>query len=90
VRKFGWKVVELWDDLHYPGRRQTLRTHMCAFGLHWPISFGDVGGGAYQPPDSGWSCEMCGHERLPYRAVWWPIRDIPIRIAIWRDERRAA
>jgi hypothetical protein len=67
-----WKLVEVWDDLHYPGsRRQALRRGLCSFGLHWPITYWACGGGYSGPPEYGWACEQCGHERLPYRAPLW-------------------
>jgi hypothetical protein len=68
-----WKFVELWDDLHYKGRLRTLRRHMCAFGLHHPITFWGCGGGYSSPVEDGWACELCGHERLPYRAFLWRV-----------------
>lgn len=68
---FVWKLVELWGDLHYPGRRYTLRNALCNFGLHYPITFWDCAGGYDRPKEWGWACETCGHERLPYRAWLW-------------------
>lgn len=68
-----WKVVELWDDLHYPNRRRTLRTHACNFGLHWPISFWANRGGEWEPPVDNWACEMCGKDHLPWRAWAWRV-----------------
>lgn len=73
MKAIYWNLVELWDDLHYPNRRRTLRAHLCAFGLHWPVSFWACRGGYSSPPEGGWACEMCGHERLPYRAWLWRV-----------------
>lgn len=30
--------LTLWDDLHYPGRRRTLRAAFCGLGLHWRVT----------------------------------------------------
>jgi hypothetical protein len=68
-RKPDW--VALWGDLHYPGRRRTLRNFLCELGLHWPITGGEIWQGSYAPPEYGWSCDTCGHERYPYRAWTW-------------------
>lgn len=83
-----WSLVELWDDLHYPGRRQTLRRALCIAGLHWPVSFWATRGGYDSPPEFNWACEMCGHERLPYRAILWSIHD-RIALALASKESRA-
>jgi hypothetical protein len=66
-------LVVLWDDLHYPHKRMALRRFACSLGLHWKITFWDCGGSYFSPPDDGWACEQCGHERLPYRAFLWRI-----------------
>lgn len=68
---FRWNLVELWDDLHYPGRRHTLRRHLCSLGLHWPVTFWGCSGGYSSPVEYGWACETCGKERLPYRSPLW-------------------
>lgn len=70
TRRPDW--IALWGDLHYRGRRRALRAFLCELGLHWPIKFtqGYYSGG-YEPPEPGWECQWCGHERLPYRAIFW-------------------
>lgn len=73
LKRIRWATVELWDDLHYPNRRLAARRFLCSIGLHWPITFGRVSGGDYTPPEDGWACDMCGHERLPYRAPLWSV-----------------
>jgi hypothetical protein len=67
-----WNLVELYDELHYPGRRAAIQGALCRAGLHYPIKFSDcASGGDYTPPEAGWMCDTCGHLRLPYRAWLW-------------------
>lgn len=67
-----WTLVEIWDDLHYPPRRQTLRDTLCRLNIfHYPITFWDAVGGYDSPPEAHWACERCGKLRLPYRAWLW-------------------
>ena len=68
-----YRLRELGEDLWYgPNRRYTLRAAPCRMGLHWPIRFHcDLWRGSYAPPEPGWACDFCGHERLPYRAPLW-------------------
>lgn len=59
--------------------RATLHRALCARGRHWPVRWSEY---AYpgshdppRPPEPGFACDWCGHERLPYRAWWWRLRE---------------
>lgn len=74
-KRIWWETVELWDDLHYSGRRwHAVRRWLCRLGLHWPIRYGEIRP-YYGPPEDGWSCDFCSHERLPYRAWLWRLQE---------------
>lgn len=68
----------------------SLRTWLCAHGLHYPIRFVyDIVptylGEDPTPPEDGWGCAYCHHVRDPYT---WPLRAATIwRIKQWWYER---
>jgi hypothetical protein len=55
-----------------------VRRWLCSHGLHWPGWSDSATPMSYDPPlppEPGFACDWCGEERLPYRAVLWPVKE---------------